>query len=199
MNYSTGMVALVAAALTVTALPAFAQGKGGGGGGAPGRQQQVDRDRTYDRDRLKDRDQVDAQDRDRDRDRDQLHVQQDPSQLKDQEIYGYQLMNEQERNQYREQLQAAKSSEEQTRMRAEHHRQMQERANQKGLDLVPPGQGPVYGGEIMTVQERNEYREQLRLMDSSQQKQKFMAEHQEKIRTRAASQGVELEEVEEAE
>ena len=198
MNKRNVIVVLAAVALSMTSAYGFAQGKGGRSGAA--RQQQVNPPRSYDRDRQQDRQQNRQEDRngaarDRDRDRDRLHVE-DPS---GQQIYGSELMTEQERNQYRQRLQAAASAEQQAQVRAEHRQQMLERANQQGLDLVPPGQGPVYGGALMTVQERNEYRERLRLMEPGQEKEAFMAKHREEMRTRAAEQGTQLEEAEEAE
>jgi len=104
------------------------------------RDQTMDQDRTMDRDRIADRtmdkdmdrdqDRDQDQDRDRDRDRDRIH--------QDQEIYGGNLMTEQERNQYRERLQNASSKEEQKRIQAEHQNMIQERARQQGVKLPPP-------------------------------------------------------------
>ena len=53
------------------------------------------------------------------------------------------------------------------------------------------GDSEIYGQELMSVQERNQYREQLRLTDSDTKAQtKFKAQHAEKMRIRAKEKGV---------
>lgn len=55
------------------------------------------------------------------------------------------------------------------------------------------GQNGIYGGELMSAQERNQYREQLRLTESDRQaRTKFMAEHNEQMQQRAREKGVDL-------
>jgi hypothetical protein len=67
------------------------------------------------------------------------------------------------------------------------------------------GNGPdsdIYGHELMTVQERNQYREQLRLVESDPEKKtRFEAQHREQMQTRAKAQGFVIDdgEIEEAE
>ena len=202
MKFSTLISVSVALVLGFTSMSSFAQ-QGQGGGANADRGQQVDRDRSYDRDRMSDRDRTfdrdRTQDRDRsddpdqDRDRDRL---QDPASLKSEGIYGNQLMSDAERRQYRNEL--GSMNEEQSRMefQAQHEQKMQERALQQDQDLVPPGQGSVYGGEFMSVQERNQYREQLRLIDSDQERQKFQAQHRDRVNQRAEALGLEIEEAE---
>ena len=202
MKSSTVISILVALMFASTSMSSFAQ-RGQGGGANADRAQQVDRDRAYDRDRMSDRDR--AQDRDRtqdqdrsddpdqDRDRDRL---QDPANLKDQDIYGNQLMTDAERRQYRNELAGSNTPESRMETQAQHEQQMQKRALQQGQDLVPPGQGPVYGGEFMTVQERNQYREQLRLIDSDQEREQFQAQHRDRVNQRAHAVGLEIEEAE---
>ena len=173
------------------------------GGARADRAQQVDRDRSYDRDRMQDRTRLDTPDRARDRDadkdkeqirdRDRIHTQ-DPMTLKNEDIYGSELMTEQEMNQYRKQLQAAKTRQERERLQLQHEKRMQERALKQNKDLVPPGQGKIYGGELMTVQERNAYREQQRLYDTEEGMQKFQAQHREEMQKRAAALGRDIEE-----
>ncbi len=69
-----------------------------------------------------------------------------------QQIYGSQLMARRERIEYRARMRAAKTARERERIRAEHHRQMQERARERGFklpDTPPPGgagMGPGGGG-----------------------------------------------------
>ena len=204
MRNNTVISILVALVLASTSMSSFAgQGQGQGGNAGADRAQQVDRDRGYDRDRMSDRDGTfdrdRTQDRDRsddpdqDRDRDRL---QDPANLKDQDIYGNQLMSDAERRQYRNELGNSNTQESRMQLQAQHEQKMQERALQQGQDLVPQGQGPVYGGELMSVQERNQYREQLRLIDSDQEREQFQAQHRDRVNQRAAALGLEVEEAE---
>lgn len=158
-----------------------------------------DRDQTYDRDmdQDRDRDQLHGQDQDQDRvqDRDRLHVT-DPASMKDEEIFGSALMSGGELKQYRNQLMNMETVQAREEFQAEHEKQMQERAQKEGKDLVPPGQGPIYGGELMTVQERNQYREQLRELDSDEEREKFQAQHREQMSLRAKALELDIEEAE---
>ena len=202
MKSSTVISILVALILASTSMSSFAQ-QGQGGGARADRAQQVDRDRSYDRDRVSDRDRTIDRDRspqrdrsddpDQDLDRDRIH---DPANLGDQDIYGSELMSSAERNQYRKELGTEDSQQSREEFQAQHEQEMQERALQQGQDLVPPGQGPVYGGEFMTVQERNEYREQLRLIESDQEREQFQAQHRDRVNQRARALGLEVEEAE---
>ncbi len=57
------------------------------------------------------------------------------------------------------------------------------------------GDSEMYGQELMSVQEQNQYREQLRLTESDPQAQaKLKAQHEEQMRIRAKEQGVTLDE-----
>ena len=61
-------------------------------------------------------------------------------------------------------------------------------------DDAPFGEKEVYGGEFMSVEERNQYREQLRLTENDPQaRTEFQAQHQEKMQQRAKAQGKVLE------
>lgn len=56
------------------------------------------------------------------------------------------------------------------------------------------GDKDVYGGEFMSVEERNQYREQLRLTESDPEaRTKLEAQHQERMQQRAKAQGKTLE------
>ncbi len=197
MKFRTTISILVAAVLALTSLTSFAgQGQGPGGGGAADRAQRVDRDRTYDRDRAGDRTRTEVPERKQDRDQDQDRTKlQDPSGMKNEDIYGNELMTAQERKQYRKELGMSGDQQARNEYQMQHEQKMQERALQHGQDLVPPGQGPIHGGEFMSVQERNEYREQLRLMDPEQQLE-FKAQHRERMQQRANALGFEVEEAE---
>ena len=125
--------------------------------------------------------------------RDRPHAQ-NPKSMSDQEIYGSELMTEEERNRYRKQLENKETEQARDQYRNQHEEQMQERARSEGKDLVPPGQGPVYGGELMTVEERNQYREQLRRMETEEERLQFQAQHREKMDARAKALELEVEE-----
>ena len=202
MKSSTTISILVAMVLALTSTSSFAQQGQHGGAGAD-RAHQVDRDRTYDRDRMSDRDRTYDRDRkqdhdridvpDQDRNRDRIH---DPANLGDRDIYGNEFMTPAECDQYRDELGNANTQEARQEFQAQHEEMMQQRALQQGQDLVPPGQGPVYGGEFMSVQERNEYREQLRLSDSESERQQLQAQHREKVNERAHALNLKIEEAE---
>ncbi len=94
-----------------------------------------------------------AADKDQTRDQDRRQTQ-DKDQIQDRQIYGSQLMTQQERNEYRTRMRAAKTAEEREQIRKEHHEQMKTRAKEKGVTLPdePPargmggGMGPGGGG-----------------------------------------------------
>jgi hypothetical protein len=59
----------------------------------------------------------------------------------DEQIYGSQLMTQQERTEYHSKMRTANTTREREHVRTEHHEQMQERARQRGATLPdePPG------------------------------------------------------------
>jgi len=59
-------------------------------------------------------------------------------------VYGSQLMTQQERAEYRAKMGTTKTSEEREQFRKEHHEQMKERAQTRGVTL--PDEPPVRGG-----------------------------------------------------
>jgi len=59
------------------------------------------------------------------------------------QVYGSQLMTEQERNEYRNLIKAAKTAKEREMIRLEHHKQMTQRAKKQGVTL--PDEPPVMG------------------------------------------------------
>lgn len=62
----------------------------------------------------------------------------------EEQIYGSQLMTQQERNEYRARMRAAKTAEERDRIRKEHHELMMERAKERGVSI--PDEPPAMGG-----------------------------------------------------
>jgi hypothetical protein len=84
--------------------------------------------------------------------------------------------------------------------------QRKQAREQKQIHVPGTGNGPdsdIYGHELMSVQERNQYREQLRLVQSDPEKKtRFEAQHREQMQARAKAQGFVIDdggEVEEAE
>lgn len=153
------------------------------------RDQQVDRDRDLDRDRLRDRDRLDQPSRDRDRLQDRTHVP-DFAKLKDGEIYGSEVMTRSERNEYRREMGRANTDEERDQVRARHQAEMQARAQERDVELKAASEGPIYGRSLLSQEERNQYREQLRVMESDEERQQFMAQHREEVQARAKARGV---------
>jgi 1,2-phenylacetyl-CoA epoxidase catalytic subunit len=77
-----------------------------------------------------------------------LAVDQAPAQEKAQtQVYGSQLMTQQERTEHQAKMRAAKTTEEREQIRKEHHNSMQERAKEQGLTLPdePPARGNGMG------------------------------------------------------
>lgn len=83
---------------------------------------------------------------------DQDRTQEKVQTQKQEQIYGSQLMTQQERAEYRAKMRAAKTAEELEKIRSEHHEHMKERAKERGVTLPdePParggGMGPGAGG-----------------------------------------------------
>jgi hypothetical protein len=57
-------------------------------------------------------------------------------------VYGWQLMNEQERHEYQQQMRELKTEREREAYRQLHHERMQERARQQGVTLPDTPGGP---------------------------------------------------------
>ena len=72
---------------------------------------------------------------------------------KQEQIYGSQLMTQQERSEFRDRMRTAKTAEEREQIRKEHHERMKERAAERGVTLTeePPARGRGMGprGEQM--------------------------------------------------
>jgi hypothetical protein len=63
---------------------------------------------------------------------------------KQEQVYGSQLMTQEEQMAYRSKMRATKTTEERDQLRKEHHEQMQERAKARGVTL--PDEPPARGG-----------------------------------------------------
>ena len=70
---------------------------------------------------------------------------------KSEPIYGYRMMNDQERNEFRDKMRNARSADERLALRDEHRKQMEARAKARGVTLPEQrgprseGKGPGYG------------------------------------------------------
>jgi hypothetical protein len=84
------------------------------------------------RDQLRTQDPTTDQLKTQDQTRDQLRTK---DETKDGPVYGSQLMTNQERIEYRNRMRTAKTAEEREQVRLEHHKQMQERAKERGVTL----------------------------------------------------------------
>lgn len=166
-----------------------------GKGAAAKQQQQKQQHQVVDRERMQNRTRVEEPDLDRVRDRDRQRIH-DPAFVRDEEIYGHELMSEKELKQYRNELRKLKTAEKQEQYRVQHENRMRERAMEQGKDLEPPGLGPIYRSDLMSVQERNEYRERLRVLGSAEERTKFLAQHREKMQQRARAMESKAEEAE---
>jgi len=92
-----------------------------------------------------------AEDRGQVQDRERQQVQtSDQERLQDQDMYGWQLMTPQEREEHRKKMRSLKTYEERETYRLEHHMEMQERAREQGIILPgmpqPQGGGTGYKG-----------------------------------------------------
>ena len=62
-----------------------------------------------------------------------------------------------------------------------------------------PEDRPIYGQQMMSVQERNQYREQLRVLgEDTEEGTRFQAQHREQMQVRAKEQGVNLDDTPES-
>ncbi|OIP18803.1 MAG: hypothetical protein AUK53_00800 [Betaproteobacteria bacterium CG2_30_59_46] len=74
----------------------------------------------------------------------QKQVKQQEQQEQQEQVYGSQLMTQEERVAYRARMRGAKTPEEREKIRAEHHEQMRARAKERGVTL--PDMPPAMGG-----------------------------------------------------
>ena len=86
------------------------------------------------------------------------------------------------------------SSIDQERMQQRDRDRTQDRDQTKQPDQPPgvPAEG-IYGGNLMTVQERNQYRDQLGALSDEAERNEFKARHREQMQVRAKERGVEPE------
>ena len=139
MKTTTLVTALFAAALLVAPIAGMAQANQNRAGNDQAMQRaQAERgQRDMGADRMRDRDRLGAAEQDRDRIQDRTHAP-DSANQQDNSIYGYNLMSEEERNAYREQIRNAKSQQEREQIEARHRHEMQVRAENAGVEIPEP-------------------------------------------------------------
>jgi len=121
-----------------------------------------------------------------------------------QRIYGYELMTPEERQAYIDKMRAAKTPEERTKLRDEHRAEMQQRAKEKGVTLAEPGgrRGPggpggpgggrMYGEQLFTQQERDDYRKRMQEAKTPEERAKIRDEVHAQAQARAKEKGITL-------
>ncbi len=67
----------------------------------------------------------------------------------------------------------------------------QERTKQK-IQTQTKAQERIFGSQLMTEEERNEYRERMRSAKTEQERERIRAEHHERMRARAKERGVQI-------
>jgi len=86
----------------------------------------------------------------------------------------------------------------QARQHSQDRDQARDRAHEPAHAM--PDDRPIYGQQMMSVEERNQYREQLRVLgENSEEGTRFQAQHREEMQVRAKEQGVNLDDTPEAE
>ncbi|MGB5102713.1 MAG: hypothetical protein WBO04_05255 [Steroidobacteraceae bacterium] len=82
----------------------------------------------------------------------------------------------------------------QERMQARDRDRTKDQEQVQSREHASAGKGEgIYGGNLMTVQERNQYREQFGGLKTDQERNEFKAQHQEQMQLRAKERGVEPE------
>ncbi len=196
----------VSALLLVAAMPqmALAQKSGGGASTATGRSvPRGDLDRTRYQDRLCARDGTcdsDSDlDRDRDRTRDQDRDRLRTSEFVDGQLATFSLLTAEERERFRNEMRNAKTTEERTRVRAEHQKIIQDRAREMGIE--PPSSAGVADVQararymlmtMLTEQERLQFMNRIHLAKSPEERERIRTEMHEQARERARAMGVDV-------
>jgi len=143
MKTKTFITTVVATAMALTSAAAIAQGNGSGNGGQGGasaqQRAQVERgQRDLDRDRMRDRDRIAAPQHDRDRIKDRTKAP-DNAGFNENNVYGYDLMTDSERDAYRERVMNAETRQEREQVEAQHRLEMQVRAKNRNVELDDAG------------------------------------------------------------
>ncbi|MGE5791943.1 MAG: hypothetical protein ACM36B_04600, partial [Bacteroidota bacterium] len=119
-------------------------------------------------------------------------------------MYGEQLFSQQERDDYRKRMQEAKTPEDRTKIRDEIHATAQARAKEKGITLPEPrgpggpgggprgGRGQMYGEQLFSQQERDDYRKRMQEAKTPEDRVKIRDEARALADARAKEKGITL-------
>ena len=119
------------------------------------------------------------------------------------QMYGYELMTPEERQAYMDKMRNAKTPEERTKLRDEHRAEMQKRAQDKGVTLSEPrgprgpggpggGRGQMYGEQLFSQQERDDYRKRMQEAKTPEERTKIRDEVHAQAQARAKEKGITL-------
>ena len=137
MRTRTIITALAVGALVVTPALVSAQQSGNRNSTEAKQRAQVERvQRDIDRDRVRERAGVAEHDRDRTQDR--TNAPEDAKQAQ-QNIYGYNLMSDEERDAYRERIRNASNEQEREQLMAQHREEIQTRARNRNIKIDESG------------------------------------------------------------
>jgi len=115
-------------------------------------------------------------------------------------VFGPQLMTEEERAAYRAKIRRAKTEESFEKIRGERHEEMVVRAKEMGMatpETAPAKAGggivaAIFGPTLMSEEEQAKYRARLRAAKSQAERDSLRAEHQRLLQGRARENGVTL-------
>lgn len=115
----------------------------------------------------------------------------------EQPVFGGRMMTNEEQMRFRTQMQNATTDEERQQIRLQHREQMLERAKAQGVTLsdppaITPGDEVVFGGQMMTMEERLQFRTQMQNATTDEERQQIRLQHREQMLERAKAQGVTL-------
>ena len=139
MRTTTFVAALFTTVLMLTPITGMAQGQKHGADKQPPQERaQAERgQRDMGSDRLRQHDRSGVAQHDRDRIQDRTHAPDEAKQTEN-NIYGYNLMSDEERNAYRERIQNAENRQDREQIEAQHRHEMQIRAANKGEQIEAP-------------------------------------------------------------
>ena len=107
----------------------------------------------------------------------------------DEAIFAGELMTVRERDRLRQQIRDARSEEERAQIRDQHRQKMLARAWDEGLN---PDNEPIYGGHLLTRQERDQHHRQMQDATSAEERERLRGQHREMVLQRAKERGVKL-------
>lgn len=107
-------------------------------------------------------------------------------------IYGQYMLTTEEQARYREQLRTATNEQARIRVREQQQNTVQARARELGV----PAPDPIYGQQLMTEQEQQQYRDRVRATTGEQDRQRIQSEHRAQMQERARQHQVPVDDLE---